>query len=110
MPTSRFREYQFLIRSQIVGVPRGMENLLVRTVGTAGRCLNRDNRPRSIANDRWLHSALGYLRPADYYRGQPEELHAAWRTKLCRARYRRRETNLKLRQPTLPLEDNHRAP
>ena len=33
-------------------------------------------------NDRRLHSALGYLRPADYYRGKPEELHAARRTKL----------------------------
>ena len=34
-------------------------------------------------NDRRLHSALGYLRPADYYRGKPEELHAARRTKLA---------------------------
>lgn len=61
-------------------------------------------------NDRRLHSALGYLRPADYYRGKPEELHAARRTKLAQARHHRRETNLKLRRPTLPLEDEHRAP
>ena len=61
-------------------------------------------------NDRRLHSALGYLRPADYYRGKPEELHAARRTKLAQARHHRRERNFKLRQPTLPLEDEHRAP
>lgn len=51
-----------------------------------------------------LHSALGYLRPMEYYRGTPSELHEARRRKLAQARHRRRETNLKLRQPTLPLE------
>jgi transposase InsO family protein len=55
-------------------------------------------------NSQRLHSALGYLRPIDYYRGQPETLHAARRQKLSAARHRRREMNLKLRQPTLPLE------
>lgn len=51
-----------------------------------------------------LHSALGYLRPMDYYRGNPAALHEARRRKMAEARHRRREKNLKLRQPTLPLE------
>jgi putative transposase len=51
-----------------------------------------------------LHSALGYLRPMDYYRGNPASLHEARRRKMVEARHRRREKNLKLRQPTLPLE------
>ena len=55
-------------------------------------------------NTERLHSALGYLRPIDYYRGEPETLHAARRTKLAAARQRRKETNLKLRQRQLPLE------
>jgi len=57
-------------------------------------------------NHERLHSALGYLRPIDYYRGQPNELHEARRVKLAQARHRRRERNLELRQPTLPLEDD----
>lgn len=51
-----------------------------------------------------LHSALGYLRPMDYYRGDPARLHDERRRKMAEARHRRREKNLKLRQPTLPLE------
>jgi putative transposase len=54
-------------------------------------------------NEERLHSALGFLRPVDYYRGKPEELYAARRRKLAEARHRRREKNLQLRQPTLPL-------
>ena len=54
-------------------------------------------------NERRLHSALGFLRPVDYYRGSPEELYAQRRQKLVAARHRRREKNLRLRQPTLPL-------
>lgn len=50
-----------------------------------------------------LHSALGFLRPVDYYRGNPEEKYAERRRKLAEARHRRREKNLQLRQPTLPL-------
>lgn len=55
-------------------------------------------------NEERLHSSLGFLRPIDYYRGQPEELHEARRRKLVIARHTRREKNLTLRQPTLPLE------
>ena len=54
-------------------------------------------------NEGRLHSALGFLRPVDYYRGAPEELYALRRRKLAEARHRRREKNLELRQPTLPL-------
>ena len=55
-------------------------------------------------NEERLHSALGFLRPIDYYRGKPEELYEARRQKLAQARHRRREENLRLRQRTLPLE------
>ncbi len=51
-----------------------------------------------------LHSALGYLRPIDYYRGDPDALKEARRQKMAEARHRRREQNLELRRPTLPLE------
>jgi putative transposase len=65
-------------------------------------------------NTERLHSALGYLRPIDYYRGNPVALHDERRRKMAGARHRRRERNLKLRQPTLPLESlesvaNHEA-
>ena len=54
-------------------------------------------------NTERLHSALGWLRPLDYYRGDPQRLHAARRLKLQAARHARREANLKFRQLTLPL-------
>lgn len=55
-------------------------------------------------NKERLHSALGFLRPVDYYRGQPEALREERRRKLVHARHRRKETNLRIRQRTLPLE------
>lgn len=54
-------------------------------------------------NEERLHSSLGYLRPVDYYRGDPPALHETRRKKLAAARHRRREKNLELRQPTLPI-------
>ena len=61
-------------------------------------------------NDERLHSALGFLRPNDYYRGRPSDLHEARRKKLTEARHRRRETNLGIKQTTLPLEGDQSAP
>lgn len=55
-------------------------------------------------NHERLHSSLGYLRPRDYYRGAPQALHETRRKKIAAARHRRREKNLELRQPTLPIE------
>ena len=56
-------------------------------------------------NEQRLHSALGFLTPADYYRGDPSQRYAARRTKLAQARHQRRETNLELQQRTLPLPE-----
>jgi len=55
-------------------------------------------------NQERLHSALGFLRPVDYYRGEPAVLHEARRIKLRAARHRRKELNLQIRQRTLGLE------
>ncbi len=65
----------------------------VKVIGRLVRWYNEDR----------LHSALGYLRPVDYYRGKPEAMYAVRRQKLAAARHRRREKNLQLRQPTLPF-------
>lgn len=54
-------------------------------------------------NHERLHSSLGYLRPADYYRGDPVPLHEARRRKMADARHRRREKNLELKQSTMNL-------
>lgn len=70
---------------------------LLQARGVIARIIEWYNRER-------LHSALGYLRPMDYYRGHPAELYEARRRKMAQARHRRREKNLSLRQPTLPLE------
>lgn len=53
-------------------------------------------------NQRRLHSSLKYLRPVDYYRGNPEALLAERRRKLQSARELRKQENLKLRQRLLP--------
>ena len=51
-------------------------------------------------NEERLHGALGYLRPIDYYRGDPERQQALRRAKLSQARHARKEENLNLRQRT----------
>jgi len=53
-------------------------------------------------NHERLHSALSYLRPVDYYRGNPEALLAERRRKLQQARELRKQENLKLRQRLIP--------
>lgn len=55
-------------------------------------------------NEERLHSALNYLKPIDYYRGEPEKLLAERQRKLIEARQRRKEKNLEIRQMGLPLE------
>ena len=55
-------------------------------------------------NEERLHSALGYLPPREFYRGEPSKRFEERRVKLSKARHRRRERNLELRQGTLPLE------
>jgi transposase InsO family protein len=53
-----------------------------------------------------LHSALLFLRPVDYYRGNPEALLAQRRRKLQTARELRKQENIKLRQRLIPwVED-----
>jgi putative transposase len=60
-------------------------------------------------NEERLHSALGYLPPWEFYRGNPARRFEERRVKLYQARHRRRETNLNLRQKTLPLETGEAA-
>jgi putative transposase len=54
-------------------------------------------------NEQRLHSALGFLAPVDYYRGNPAERYSARRKKLAEARHRRKEKNLELQQRMLPF-------
>jgi len=73
-----------------------LENLLeARKV--INQHVNRYNHDR-------LHSTIGYLPPWEYYRGDPAKRHEERRVKLQQARHARRERNLNLSQPTLPLE------
>ena len=51
-----------------------------------------------------LHSALYFLRPVDYYRGDPEKLLEERRRKLAEARQRRQQHNLAIRQERLASE------
>ena len=53
-------------------------------------------------NNTRLHSSLSFLRPVDYYRGDPEALLAERRRKLITARELRKQENIKLRQRILP--------
>jgi len=53
-----------------------------------------------------LHSALSFLRPVDYYRGNPETLLAERRRKLQAARELRKQENIKLRQRLIPWTED----
>ncbi len=86
---------QRTLREQLDG--EALTNLL-EAERVFGRVVRRYNEER-------LHSALGYLAPADYYRGQPTARYAARRTKLAQARHRRKETNLGLQQRTMPFSE-----
>lgn len=70
---------------------------LLEAEATMKRLVRRYNEVR-------LHSALGYLPPREFYRGEPSRWFEERRVKLYQARHRRREANLKLRQETLPLK------
>ena len=52
-----------------------------------------------------LHSALSFLRPVDYYRGDLEALLAERRRRLQAAREPRKQTNIKLRQRLIPWRE-----
>jgi transposase InsO family protein len=62
--------------------------------------------------DRWvkyynherLHSALNYLRPVDYYMGNPEVLMAERKKKLTNAKARRKDVNKRGRPPKISAE------
>lgn len=49
-------------------------------------------------NEDRLHSALNYLTPTDYYRGEPEKLLAERREAIKKARERRRQVNIRKRK------------
>ena len=55
-------------------------------------------------NEERLHSALGYLTPRDYYRGNPARAVRGKEHKLAKPRHQQGERNLGLRQPTLPYQ------
>jgi len=74
-----------------------------RTLGEAFECEEMTDYLQAVKaighlirwyNEERLHSALGFLRPMDYYRGEPEGLYAERRRKLSDARHRRKEKNL----------------
>lgn len=54
-------------------------------------------------NGERLHSALGYLPPCEFYRGNPEIRFEERRQKMAAARQRRRSLNLGEAQPRLPF-------
>ncbi|MCH8914132.1 MAG: DDE-type integrase/transposase/recombinase [Planctomycetes bacterium] len=57
-----------------------------------------------------LHSALSFLKPIDYYRGNPETLLAERRRKLQAARELRKQENIKLRQRLIPWAEDRTVP
>ena len=78
---------------------------LERRQGTIGEAKRVVDAVIDHYNHERLHSALGFLRPIDYYRGNPEALLAERRRKLATAREIRKQQNLKLRQRLIPFPD-----
>ena len=56
-------------------------------------------------NEERLHSALGYLPPVVYYRGNPKNRHEERRRKMAEARHRRKEKNLELKKKSIPFAE-----
>lgn len=54
-------------------------------------------------NEERLHSSLNFLRPIDYYRGNPEKLLEERKFNIFQARLKRREQNMNITQKTIPL-------
>ena len=54
-------------------------------------------------NHQRLHSSLSFLRPVDFYRGNPETLLAKRRRKLQMAKAMRKQENIKLRHRLFPI-------
>jgi putative transposase len=89
--------------------------LMERNNGTMREALEQELEPKDVLeaerllaqiqkryNEVRLDSALGYLRPMDYYYGKPAALHEARRQKLRQARHRRKEANLGLESVRSP--------
>jgi transposase InsO family protein len=89
-------------RTMREGLEEGEFSNFVELEPTLAAIRRRYNRER-------LHSTLGYLPPWEFYRGNPARRFEERRVKLYQARHRRRETNLNLRQGTLPLERGEAA-
>jgi putative transposase len=85
----------------------GLEGEELADLLTAGRVIERVVRRY---NEERLHSALGYLPPREFYRGDPSKRFEERRIKLFQARHRRRERNLQLRQGTMSLEGGEAVP
>ncbi len=60
-------------------------------------------------NESRLHSSLLYQTPATWYRGNPDQVAEARRRKLAKARHRRKQFNLGIRQKTLPFSASESA-
>ena len=60
-------------------------------------------------NEVRLHSALQFQTPATWYRGNPDQVSNARRTKLAQARHRRKQFNLGIRQKTFPFSASESA-
>ena len=56
-------------------------------------------------NHKRLHSSLSFLRPVDFFRGNPAALQAKRCRKLEQAKALRKQANLKLRQRMLPWSE-----
>ena len=61
-------------------------------------------------NHHRLHSSLSFLRPVDYYRGDPAALLAERRRRLQTARALRKQENVRLRQRRLPWAEEKPSP